>query len=41
MFCNTLELCWWLRELLVALLYSVAVLAVFTLFVIIYEGLDP
>jgi hypothetical protein len=36
-FCNTLELCWWLRELLIALLYPVAVLAIFTLLAIIYE----
>jgi hypothetical protein len=35
--CNTPELCWWLRELLTALLYPVAVLAIFTLLVIIYE----
>jgi hypothetical protein len=36
-FCNTPELCWWLRELLIALLYPVAFLAVFTLLMIIYE----
>ena len=41
MFCNTPELCWWLKELIIALLYPVAVLAVFTLIVIIYERLDP
>jgi hypothetical protein len=35
-FCNTPELCWWLRELLVALLYPVAVLAVFALLALTY-----
>jgi hypothetical protein len=36
-FCNTPELCWWLRELLTTLLYPVAVLAAFTLLAIVYE----
>jgi hypothetical protein len=34
---DTPELCWWLRELLTALLYPVAVLAIFTLLVLAYE----
>jgi hypothetical protein len=41
MLCNTPEHCLWLELLLKVLLYPVAVLAIFTLFVIIYEGHDP
>jgi hypothetical protein len=37
-FCNTPELCWWLRELLIALLYPVMVLVAFTLLAITYGG---
>jgi hypothetical protein len=41
MLCNTPEQCLWLELLLKTLLYPVAVLVIFTLFVIIYEGEDP
>jgi hypothetical protein len=35
--CNTPKLCWWLRELLIALLYPVVFLAVFALLALTYE----